>query len=149
MLKKAISVVTMACVISSALTFNVFAKDAPSVQTSKRFDKAISMNSKPRKPGQLIVKYKNDKSLKANRSNIIKNDGKILKSDDTGLALVQVDENKLAEKIELFEKNSNVEYVAPNYIRKALDFPEDAPDDPLYEEQWDFKILMFLLHGLP
>ncbi|GEM_PF-1076757 len=139
MLKKAISVVTMACVISSALTFNVFAKDTPSVQTSKRFDKAISMNSKPRKPGQLIVKYKNDKSLKANKSNIIKNDGKILKSDDTGLALVQVDENKLAEKIELFEKNSNVEYVAPNYIRKALDFPEDAPDDPLYEEQWGLQ----------
>ncbi len=139
MLKKAISVVTMACVISSALTFNVFAKDVPSVQTSKRFDKTISMNTSPRKPGQLIVKYKNNTSLKANKSNIIKNDGKILKSDDTGLALVQVDENKLAEKIEIFEKNSNVEYVAPNYIRKALDFPEDAPNDPLYESQWGLQ----------
>lgn len=139
MLKKVISVVTMACVITSALSFNVFAKNVPTVHTSKRFDKTINMNTGPRKPGQLIVKYKNNESLKANKSNIARNNGKILKSDDTGLALVQVEENKLTEKMELFENNSNVEYVAPNYIRKALEFPEDAPNDPLYDSQWGLQ----------
>ncbi|WP_010243504.1 S8 family peptidase [Acetivibrio cellulolyticus] len=140
MLKKAISAVTIACVLTSALSFNVLANSTTAAHNNKRFDKAISMNStNPRKPGQLIVKYKNNATLKANKSNIIRNNGKILKSDKSGLALVQVDESKLSEKIEAFEQNSSVEYVAPNYIRKALDFPEDAPNDPRYEEQWGLK----------
>ncbi len=140
MLKKAISVFTIACMLSSVLTFNVFAQNIKSNQKDKRFDTNMSISSKNlRKPGQLIVKYKDNASLKANKSFINKNQGKIIKSQSNGLALIEVAEEKLAEKIRIFRQNRGVEYAVPNYIRKVSEFPEDAPNDPDYEKQWGLK----------
>jgi subtilisin family serine protease len=140
MLKKAISVFTIACMLSSVLTFNVFAQNKTSDQSSNRFDTNLSTDSKDlRKSGQLIIKYKNNASLKASKSFIIKNQGKILKSESNGLVLVEVNDDKLTEKIRIFRQNSNVEYVVPNYIRKVSEFPQDAPNDPQYENQWGLK----------
>lgn len=140
MLKKAISIFTIACMLSSALTFNVFANNKVPNKMSKRFDNTLSINSRNlRKPGQLIIKYKNDASLKADKKNIIRYDGKLLKSQKNGLALVEVSEDKLSEKMKIFKQNNNIEYVVPNYIRTVSEFPEDAPNDPGYEKQWGLQ----------
>ncbi|WP_010245265.1 S8 family peptidase [Acetivibrio cellulolyticus] len=137
MLKKAVSVVTIACMLSSALTFNVFAQNKVPDRSSKRFDTNLSINSKsPRKSGQLIIKYKDKASLKANKSSIIKNQGKIVESENSGLALVEINDDKLSEKVRIFRQNKDVEYVVPNYIRKVTEFPEDDPNDPDYKNQW-------------
>ncbi len=140
MLKKAISVFTIACMLASSLTFNVFAQNENSNGSNNRFDTSLIANSNnQRKPGQIIIKYKDNKSLKANKNFIIKNQGKILKSQDNGLVLVEVNDDKLTEKIRIFRQNRNVEYVIPNYIRKVVEFPKDAPNDPEYKNQWALK----------
>ena len=140
MLKKAISAFTIACMLTSALSFNVFAQSKAPNKISKRFDKTLSTNSKnDRKPGQLIIKYKNDASLKADKKNITRDEGKLLKSQRNGLALIEVAENKLAEKMESLKQNSNIEYVVPNYIRTVAKFPDDVPNDPEYKNQWGLQ----------
>lgn len=140
MLKKAISVFTIACMLTSVLSFNVFAQNKTSNQNSNRFDTSSNIDSKDqRRPGQIIIKYKNNEALKANKNFIIKNQGKIIKFQDNGLALVEVNDEKLSEKIRIFRQNKNVEYVVPNYIRRVVEFPEDAPNDPEYENQWALK----------
>lgn len=140
MLKKAISIFTIACMLSSSLAFNVFAQNSSTNQSSKRFDTAQSINSNnPRKSGQLIIKYKNNASLKSNRRSIINIGGKVLKSTKNGLALVEFPEDKISEKIGFLGKNNGVEYVVPNYIRNVTEFTKDLPNDPDYKKQWGLQ----------
>lgn len=122
MLKKAISVFTIACMMTSVLTFNVFAQSNAQNLSSNRFDSDFNINLKSeRKTGQIIIKFKNNESFEANKSFITRIiQGRIIESQDNGLVLVEVGEDKLIEKIRLLRQIRDVEYVVPNYIRKAV-----------------------------
>lgn len=112
MLKKLISVCTVACMMTSVLTFNVFAQN-----NSQNLSSIISPIEI--KQGQLIIKFKDKESLTASINFIKMNQGKIISSQNN-ILLVEVDKDKLNEKIRLFSMIKGVEYVTPNYIRKAL-----------------------------
>jgi subtilisin family serine protease len=139
MSKRILSVLMTVCVIFSTFTFNVFAQNEPDQTNKESFKTASVSENAPRKPGQLIVKYKNNLSSNANTKNIIKNDGKIVKSDKNGLTLIEVDDRKIIEKIDALKQDKNVEYVVPNYIRRAVEFPADAPNDPEFINQWGLQ----------
>jgi len=139
MFKKAVSAFLVACMLTSTLSFNVFAQNKAPSKNVKRFDSALSITKRNnRKPGQLIVKYKNDKSLLSDKKNVTKH-GKLLKTQKDGIALLEVSEDKIAEKMEILKENSDIEYVVPNYIRKVNELPEDFPNDPEFARQWGLQ----------
>lgn len=139
MFKKAVSAFLVACMLTSTFSFNVFAQNKEPAKMGKRFDSAISITKKNnRKPGQLIVKYKNDRSLLSDKKNMTKH-GKLLKTQNDGIALLEVSEDKIAEKIEILKENSNIEYVVPNYVRTVTELPEDFPNDPEFIKQWGLQ----------
>ncbi|KNY26165.1 S8 family peptidase [Pseudobacteroides cellulosolvens] len=139
MSKKIISLLTMVCVVFTTFSFNVFAQNEPD-QSSKESLKSMNINeNNQRKPGQLIVKYKNNSSSRANAKTIADNEGKILKSNPNGLTLIEVDDKKISKKMKDLKKNKNIEYVVPNYTRQAVEFPSDLPNDPEFKNQWGLQ----------
>lgn len=129
----------MVCVIFTTFSLNVFAQNEPD-QSSKESLKSMNINqNSQRKPGQLIIKYKKNSSSKANAKNIADNEGKILKSNPSGLTLIEVDDSKISKKIKDLKKDKNIEYIVPNYTRQAVEFPSDPPNDPEFKNQWGLQ----------
>lgn len=91
-------------------------------------------------PGEILVKYKNSKSLVAAKAldSIAKTVGSIPAKTQSlngplGLALVKLLKNQnYFDAMKALTKNPNVAYAEPNYIAKA----ESVPNDPYYSQQW-------------
>lgn len=88
------------------------------------------------KSGEIIVKYKSGTS-KAKKS-LLKTDisANTLKSGRNGTELIKVKDAEFAKYIHKLKANPDIQYVVPNYTRKAVAFPVDSPDDPSYSQQW-------------
>ncbi|WP_157943012.1 S8 family peptidase [Acetivibrio saccincola] len=137
MFKKGTSLLVVVCIIISTVVTG-FGKEIgkETAESGGKSMEEVSFRNagKLKKPGELIVKYKEKPSFRA-MSNV-GNGEKILKSGKNGLVLIEVEENEVTEKIESLMKDENVEYVVPNYVRKAFVFPLEAPDDPEFINQW-------------
>ncbi|MDQ2087212.1 S8 family peptidase [Herbivorax sp. ANBcel31] len=132
MFKKGISILVVICVMVSTVITG-FAQNTEDKE-NKTNDTANIEETKTKKPGQLIVKYKESSSFRS-MSNMQKEE-KVIKSSDNGLTLIEVEENEVTKKIESLKKDGNVEYVVPNYMRKISRFPIENPNDPEFENQW-------------
>ncbi|MFZ5988432.1 MAG: S8 family serine peptidase [Bacillota bacterium] len=139
MLKKALSMITIVCILFSLFVVNGSAQDLhdQKTNTSKRVNN--SQKFKEIKPSELIIKYKDGTSSK-DKSNLENKIGaRLVKSGKNGSRLLRVNDNNIEKHINSLKKDKNIEYIVPNYIRKAVEFPADAPNDPEFINQWGLK----------
>ncbi len=85
--------------------------------------------------GEIIVKYKFGTHDKKKAELEKKVSADTIKSGRDNVKLLKVKENDLINTMEMLEANPEVEYAVPNYIRKAMSFPSDPPNDPRYTNQ--------------
>ncbi len=112
-------------ILISAQPISIFsAKKAPKPLLRKSINKPIRASNK------VIVKYKNKKKVSAASKKSLFKNRKLIKGGAVELKLKS--SQNVTQVINRLEKDPNVEYVEPNYLRKA----SLQPNDTYYSLQW-------------
>lgn len=131
---KIIWIILWICMIWSVFALNI----------EQQSDKDIikeNYENKTYKKWELIIKFK-EKTWKSN-DEVIKNNADKLKVNvkdklsKENIALIEIDENINIDKvISMYSKNSDIEYVQPNYI---YELDEYIPNDTYFNFQWSLQ----------
>ncbi|UWE04533.1 S8 family peptidase [Laceyella sacchari] len=92
--------------------------------------------SPPYAPGQLIVKFKPNLTMKA-KANFHQQHGAVVleKNAQLGFEVIQFQGTSVPDMMKRYQQSPYVEYVEPNYLAQAL----AVPNDPLYPQQWGLQ----------
>ena len=120
------------CAIVLLLLGSVFTQD--NVAGNQIFEKGLPRVGQKYVPGEFIVKFKpNVTQQTISALNSTHGVSTIYTSPSAGLRRLRIPSGKtVAEMVEIYQANGNVEYAEANYIAHVL----KAPNDELYPLQW-------------